>query len=176
MLSSAEPLVTRLWFNIVWFQLCWLSAVLLQQPLVVAALLLVHLILLPNKKQEMAFIFLCAIPGLLIDSALTWFGLFQFSVPTTFILPAWLILLWFCFSATLNISLKYFADKLWLSALAGAIGGCSSYLAGARLDAVELGFSFAASAVILAPIWAVLFPVLFYLRRTFRPLWEQQQA
>jgi len=165
---SADTLVTKLWFNIVWFQLCWLSAVWLQQPILVAALLSLHLALVANKKQEVVLLILCALPGLLLDSLLTSLGLFQFPSEITLLLPSWLILLWLCFCATFNLSLKFFANHLWLSAFAGAIGGSSSYLAGHNLNAVVLGHNLITSTLLLAVIWALLLPLLFNLHKNLR--------
>ncbi|KEA61767.1 hypothetical protein ADIMK_3914 [Marinobacterium lacunae] len=49
----------------------------------------------------------------------------------------------------------------------GGIAGSGSYLLGARLGAVELGYSTTTSLLVLMPIWALLLPALLRYSQQF---------
>lgn len=156
---SEQPVV-----NLLGFQLCWWLAVLLQaqSPPWLCLLLMLHLGLHGDRAIELRLILPGAAFGYLIDTLLLLTGVFRFAQDAA-LPPLWLALLWSCFCATLRQGLKPLHRRPWLAALLGAVGGSSSYLLGAQLGAVELGYSSSASLLILAPIWALLLPFLLWL-------------
>lgn len=154
--------------NLIGFQLCWWLAVLLQQQSLpwLVLLLCTHLLLHSDRLRELRLILIAATLGYLVDSFLLLGGVFHFDSSPA-VPPLWLALLWCCFAATLRQGLKPLASHPYLSALLGGVAGSGSYLLGARLGAVELGYSDSASALILASIWAVLLPTLLRLSQRF---------
>jgi len=73
--------------------------------------------------------------------------------------PYWIVTLWALFATTLNVSLRWLRGRYLLAALFGAVGGPLSYLAGARLGAMNFIETLPAVAA-LAIAWAVLMPLL----------------
>ncbi|WP_415903309.1 DUF2878 domain-containing protein [Neptuniibacter sp. QD29_5] len=152
----------RFWVNAIGFQLVWWLSILYGNDavIVVSFIICLHLIFHSDPVLETCIVFSLAALGFVVDSVLTLYGVFEFdnsSFP-----PFWLLLLWMGFVATLRHSLAFFNNRLLLSALVGAIGGSSTYIAAAKLGAVSLGFSMLSSFLILAAIWLLLFPFLMY--------------
>ena len=144
------------------FQLFWFSCVLGQNNWLFLSvpLLASHFIFSPQRARDFKILSL-AIIGISIDFALTLSGFFIFSTP-----PFWLALLWLGFIISLDHSLQWLA-KLppYIQALFGGIAGCLSYLTGEKFSAVDFGFSYSTSVVILLCIWCVLMPTLYKLLR-----------
>jgi hypothetical protein len=154
-------------FNLVAFNLMWLGCVLGREQLLwlVAPLVLSYLLLLlANSVLQLHQLLLPAALGVAVDLSLTLLGFFSFADATLF-LPAWLFLLWLAFSSTLNLSLSVFQNKLWLTAVAGALAFPFNYGVGQRLGAVQFPRSDSLTLLLLAVIWAVLLPLLFKLSR-----------
>ncbi|MBR9882948.1 DUF2878 domain-containing protein [Marinobacterium lacunae] len=154
--------------NLIGFQLCWWLAVLWQQQSVpwLMLLLCAHVLLHSDRLTELRLILATALLGYLVDTLLVLGGVFHFT-PTAVLPPLWLALLWCCFAATLRQSLKPLAPHPYLAALLGGIAGSGSYLLGARLGAVELGYSTTTSLLVLMPIWALLLPALLRYSQQF---------
>lgn len=153
----------NLWVNLIGFNIAWWCAILLREEgvLILSALLLAHLFGHRQPVREALVIVLCGVLGFVVDLLLTRAGLFIFAGghwP-----PLWLLLLWFCFAATLRQSLGLFRTRMVLAAVCGAVAGSVTYLAAARLGAVMLGASELAMFSLLSLIWLVLFPLLMKL-------------
>jgi len=155
------------WVNLVGFQMVWWLSILGRDSTqsIIVLLLVIHLMLHARPRHELKVVFICGILGYAVDAALTYTGVFVFREHGggVYLPPLWLLLLWFGFSATLRQSLVFFADKLPLAAVCGAIAGSLTYLAAGNLGAVSFGYSVPATAYLLAAIWAVLFPALLWL-------------
>ncbi|GGB91786.1 hypothetical protein GCM10011352_17310 [Marinobacterium zhoushanense] len=154
--------------NLVGFQLCWWLAVLLQNESLPWLILLLsgHLLLHSDRLAELQLILITATFGYLLDTLLLLSGVFHFerapAVP-----PLWLALLWCCFAATLRQGLKPLATHPYLAGLLGGVAGSGSYLLGAQLGAVKLGYTTSTSLLILVPLWAALLPALLWLGQNF---------
>jgi len=68
------------------------------------------------------------------------------------------------FATTLNASLGWLAGRYRLAAALGAICGPVSYVAGARLGAIELPAHAGLSLTAIAIVWAGVMPSLLWLR------------
>jgi len=152
----------RFWVNAIGFQVIWWACILYREDavIVVSFLLTLHLIFHSEPIAEMIIVVALAALGFMIDTALTLSGFFVFS--DSLLPPLWLFLLWMGFVATLRQSLAFFSKRFYLGALAGALGGSTTYIAAAKLGAVSLGFSLSQSLLILAAIWLFLFPLLLH--------------
>lgn len=156
------PLIaSKPWFNLIWFQVFWFTAVVGQHQTVflLVLLLVVHFLLLPQRKQELWLIALCAPLGMIIDSLLSFYAVFEFSHLSDGLIPLWLAGLWIAFTATLRHGMTFFLSRPYLASVCGAIAGPLSYFAGQRLGAVEFGLPVAATLLLLGAIWALLFPL-----------------
>lgn len=150
----------RAWLigNALWLQAGWWGCVLgARYPLllwVVAAGLIVHLRLCPDWRGELRAVLGVGLAGCLFDSLLGVLGVFDFGL-----LPMWLALLWLVLASGLRHSLGWMRSPRWLGVLAGVIGGPLAYLAGARLAGVGLPLGTAGTVLVLAPLWALWFPL-----------------
>lgn len=156
-----------LWVNVVVFQLLWWLSILGRDhpQSLIFFLLLMHLLLHSRPMAEAKVLLICGVLGYSVDAALTFLGVFIFQehVDGVYLPPLWLLFLWFGFSATLRQSLVFFADKRFLAAICGALAGSLTYLSAAQLGSVSLGYSVQDTILLLALVWAVLFPVLLRL-------------
>ena len=158
----SQPLTETNWFNAIWFQTTWFCAVLGQESLlpITAALIILHLALVPDRSKEIRQLAAVAAVGIGVDAFLSASGIFVFANDT--LVPLWLCGLWLAFATTFNRSLSFLASRPLLAALAGAIVVPFNYGVGARLGAVEFGYSLPVAFGVMAAIWAVLLPSLYF--------------
>lgn len=135
-------------------------------PLVVAALVLIHLFLIAAPVQEAKLIALIGIFGFAVDTLQASAGLYAFARTSAapWLCPLWMVALWMIFATTLNASMSWLAGRYRLAAVLGALCGPVSYVAGARLGAIELSAPASASLVGIAIVWACVMPSLLWLR------------
>ena len=107
-------------------------------------------------------VLICATTGFVIDTLLTYQGVFIFH-NNAVVPPVWLFALWLTFSATLRQSLSFFSKHYLMAAIFGALGGSGAYLAAEKFGEVSFGLTHWHSGLLLACIWAVLFPLLIWL-------------
>ena len=152
------------WINLIGFQLAWWLSVLYGNQALpfVAVFIAVHLLLHSTPKVELFVLVSCTLLGMVVDTWLTYSGVFVFAQGHAWP-PLWLALLWLSFSATLRQGLHWFRGRYLLSALAGSLAGTGSYLAAERLGAVSFGIAETEVALLLALIWMLLFPALMKL-------------
>lgn len=156
--------------NAVLFQLGWFACVLGGNVFgLIAALIIVavHLSLIGSWRAEAKLVIVVFALGSALDSALLKLGVFDFG-DSSVLIPLWLALLWPLLATTLDHCLAWSAKPMWLASLLGAVGGPASYYAGSKLAAVYLPMGFWPSMLILAAVWAVVFPLLHWLAAYFR--------
>jgi len=158
----------RLWFNLAWYQALWLTAVAGGPPLTGALflLLLVHLLWVDCWRSELGLMLGCALPGCLVDSLLTHWGVFVFDpMPTALPIPLWLVAIWLGFAGTLRSSLRWLTSRpLLMTALAG-FGAPLTYLGAGRLGAVNFPLGMLGTALVIGAVWITLTPLLCWLTR-----------
>ncbi|MBR9726585.1 DUF2878 domain-containing protein [Shewanella intestini] len=148
-------------FNVGGFQTIWWLGVLYHNQFVAISLsiIAIHFLLSSQKLKDAKLMAIVAITGMVIDSLLTLSGVFIFNVT-----PYWLGLLWMMFALSLPYSLAFLTRiPVGYQALAGGVSGAMSYLAGAKLLAVDLGYGFVTSTILLVVIWSLLLPVLVFI-------------
>jgi hypothetical protein len=159
------------WVNLLGFNLLWSLSIFYGDDALafVSILLICHLFFHSNPISEMLVVSLAGAIGYAVDSVLMQQGVFSFGSglfdASWGVAPAWLLLLWFGFCATLRQSLRFFATHLGLSTLLGAVVGSLTYLLASVLGAVVFPLSSVVTVLMLAAIWAVLFPFLLWLSR-----------
>jgi hypothetical protein len=160
--------------NFVMFYLGWIACVigaargqLWLGPTIVAVWSVVHLSLSPAPLQEARLILAVAIFGFATETLQASAGLYTFP-PTAsaapWLCPLWMAALWMIFATTLNSSMGWLAGRYGLAAALGALFGPVSYLAGARLGAIEFPAHALVSLVGIATTWAIAMPALLWLR------------
>jgi hypothetical protein len=158
----------KMFLNFAAFQIGWFSCVLgaanelpWAGPLAVGLIVALHLSLARRWVGEAWLILVAMAMGMVADSLLVLSGWVAY--PNGAWLPGfapyWIIAMWGLFATTLNVSMRWLRDRLPLTFLLGAAGGPLSYLAGARLGAMEFVESVPA-ILALALIWALAMPAL----------------
>ena len=164
--------MTRL-LNFPMFYLGWFACVvgaarghLWLGPAVVAALLLLHLALTSDPEREARLIVMIGLFGFAVDTLQASAGLYAFTHTSVvpWLCPLWMVALWMVFATTLNSSLAWLAGRYRLAAALGALCGPVSYVAGARLGAIELSANTLVSLFGIAFVWALAMPALLVLR------------
>ena len=159
--------------NFAMFYLGWFACVLCAGrgqlwlgPAMVGVLLLVHLSVAANRAQEARLILAIGLLGFSIDTLQASAGLYAFThtsiVP--WLCPLWMVALWMIFATTLNSSMAWLAGRYRVAAALGALCGPVSYVAGARLGAIELSSNALVSLGGIALVWALAMPTLLLLR------------
>ncbi|MFF7110496.1 DUF2878 domain-containing protein [Pseudomonas sichuanensis] len=152
----------RAWLlgNALWLQVGWWACVFgATRPwllLLVPAGLALHLRYCHDRVGEARALLRVTLAGCLLDSLLGALGLFSF---TQWPLPGWLALLWLVLASGLRHSLAWAARPAWRGVLLGLLGGPPAYLAGAQLAGVGLPLGSLATALVLAPLWALALPL-----------------
>lgn len=157
--------------NFIIFQILWFVLILGKNDYFFIGLILLglHFYLVKAPLKDVKLVIAVTLLGTFVDSALTFLGVFIFDEQTKILLvPLWLVIVWAGFAITLNHSLSYFKQRYWLCAVAGAVGGPASYLAGQRLGAVILGPSTLESVLVLSGTWGLLFPLAVWLSSKFQ--------
>ncbi len=149
--------------NFAVFQSIWFIAIFYQQagaPLCVL-LLLLHFLLSPTPWLDFRTTAGGILCGVLLDYSLMLSGMYQFADGR---FPLWLACIWIAFVLSLRHSLAWLAPRPWfVQALLGSVCGTLSYLSGERLGAVSFGLPLLPTLVVLACVWAIMVPALFYL-------------
>jgi hypothetical protein len=161
--------------NFIAFQLGWFSCVLGAAhgrpwlgPLVVLAIVLLHLFLSSRPMHELRLIASAMLLGLVIDSLLLASGWLQYPNGAWLagFAPYWIIAMWALFATTLNVSMRWIQGRTGLAVLLGSIGGPLSYLAGQKMGAISfLEPTYALLA--LAAAWGLAMPLLAALAAHF---------
>lgn len=163
--------------NFVAFQAAWFACALSTArgiPLVgvgiLGLLVVLHLILSPDRKSETLLLGVVALLGGVLDTALWRFGLALTPVEAIApgLAPFWFAALYANFATTLRHSLAWLGPRPALASLLGAAGGPLTYQAGARLGALQLVEPAGRSLLILAVVWALVTPGFFLLERRLR--------
>lgn len=156
--------------NAALFQLGWFVCALGGNSywlLLAVGILLIHLRWVGSWAQDGKLLIWVTALGTLLDSTLAMLGVFEFQSGGPLI-PPWLMMMWALLAITLNHCLAWTAAPWWRASLLGAIAAPLSYAAGAQLAGVHLPLGRWPSLILLALIWAVVFPSLHWLARYLR--------
>jgi hypothetical protein len=163
-----SPLSNFLLFQLGWFgcvlggahQLPWLGTGL------VAILLGWHLSRSHRPHLELALALIAALIGAVWDSILVARGWLVYPSGTLIenTAPHWIVAMWMLLATTLNVSLRWFKQRLLIASLSGAVAGPLAYYAGAQLGGVVVADSTAAFTA-LAAGWALFMPLLLFIAR-----------
>ncbi len=156
------------WINLFLFKLSWLCAALLGNTglALLSLLILMSFLLGPRSKSELTSIAILALLGISVDWLLLILGIFKFDSNH---LPLWLGLLWVAFAQAIGHGFWFIVrQRLPIQALIGAGAGCVSYYAGMKLGAIVFGYPLPYTLAVLALIWSMLLPCLFYVNERLR--------
>ncbi|QTH62866.1 DUF2878 domain-containing protein [Psychrosphaera ytuae] len=147
--------------NFVFFQLIWFGSILIGNAFIPLAALIffLHFRFTSETQHDKKIMAIAALIGVVVDSLLMFFGVFEFQhgLLVHWLIPPWLVVLWMAFAMTLNHSLAYFQKQPLLAFIGGAVSGPLSYLAGVKLGAIQIGYSYSVTFIVFAFIWGPLF-------------------
>jgi hypothetical protein len=127
-----------------------------------------------NRLAELFLLFTGATAGIVCDSIMAMAGVYLFASGTqTLPIPWWLIGLWLGFAATLRHSMAPLMKKPVLFTMLSMVAAPVSYLAAAKLGAVEFPLGQLTTAVVVGLYWAVLTPLSIALTRYSERLNQQ---
>ena len=154
--------------NLSLFKAGWLASVLgaaAMLPVAGAAMVgvavIVHLLRTENSQGELRLLGFAALLGFGWESLLVTTGLVQYSTGSLLpgLAPYWIVGMWVLFATTLNIGMRWLRKNIAVAAIAGAVGGPMSFLAGERAGAVSFPDP-SLSLLVIGLGWAVLLPML----------------
>lgn len=152
--------------NVTLFKLGWLSVVFsaaagLEEIGVaaVALVILVHIVRANRRADELLLLLAAGLIGLTWETFLLNVGALSYTQPGAgnAVAPYWIVAMWVLFATTLNVSMSWLRKNLLIAAVAGAVGGPLSFLAGEKMGAVELHD---AGVWLIALGWAALLPLV----------------
>lgn len=153
--------------NIVWYQVLWFIAILGQTRYewALVLLLVLHLLLVPNWRADFKVMLTCGLVGIISDSTLTHFGVYEFTPDPSLLgvplpIPFWLMTIWIGFAGTLLHSFSFFMTRPLVGTLIVAGIAPFSYAAGVRFGAVGFGPEAPIAMMIIGAAWLCLMPIL----------------
>lgn len=156
-------LINFLAFQVGWFssvlgaanQMPWLG------PLVLLAVLAIHLRNARRPDLEVGLVLACGIIGVVFDSALVALGWVAYpsGIVSEMLAPYWIVTMWMLFGTTLNLSMRWLRGRRFLAVVLGGIAGPMSYWGGHKLGGMEFVEPIAALAA-LGVGWALIMPLL----------------
>jgi len=145
------------------FQLGWFACVAGGNRgalLSVAIVLPLQAVLVPRMPREWIAALGMACAGLLVDLGWQALGVLRFERAPVGVVPPWLALVWLLFALALGRSLAWLQGRVLLAAVAGAVAGPLSYLAGLGLGAARSDLPSWQLALLMAASWSLLLPAL----------------
>ncbi len=166
----------KIGFNALGFQAAWwlsVIGVMLNKPwlgpVAMGLFLVQHFAVNNIRRSEIYLLATAAVVGLMADSLKAGSGLITYGgALLPFTAPLWIVGMWVGFAATINHSLGWLRGRLFLSAITGAVFGPLAYLTGRKLDVLEFNLPALNTVLILALIWGIAVPVLYWLLKKFR--------
>jgi hypothetical protein len=162
-------------FNLIAFDVAWLACVggaawgmPWLGPVTVMIHLALHGLLVKPPVWEWKVIAAFGAWGLVVDSALTIAGLYDFG-QTRWIAPLWLIFMWPNLATSFNWSLAWMRRRPAAQAIFGAVGGPLAYLAGTKLGALQFGVDPLFALICIGLVWGGTMVMIYRLMEYWRP-------
>ncbi len=155
--------------NLVAFNLAWLVCVgsaaagfPIAGAIVVAIAVALHLMLADNVRGELLLLGIAAAIGFGWESFLVSANVLDYG--STRVAPYWIVAMWILFATTINVGMRWLRRSVVLAAVAGAVGGPLSFVAGERMGAVAFPEP-VLTLIVIAAGWAVLLPAVVHIAR-----------
>ncbi|KJS00927.1 MAG: hypothetical protein VR65_11050 [Desulfobulbaceae bacterium BRH_c16a] len=151
----------NLLLNIVIYQAIWLLCVLFGNlgALLSLPLLVLHFVLSATRAADARLMAALVAGGFIIDGSLQAAGVLALR-GWGWPIPIWLATIWLGLATLPHHSLWWMRSRLLVNILFGALGGPLAYWGGMRLGAASFPVSLEYSLLVLAVVWAVLWPLV----------------
>jgi hypothetical protein len=128
-----------------------------------------------NKKKDALEIFLIALAGLILDTALAASGVLTFTNSYSAVFPPfWLIGIWILFATTISYSYQLIRNKISSQVIVGGFFAPVSYITGAKFGLLNLypalPITFSTYYIIHGGCWLIFFPLCFYISKKVKGL------
>lgn len=157
-----NTLINGLMFNISWLLIVGFETALVAVSVALLHLL-IHFAVMGKGYIELKVVIQVVLIGVVVDQLLFYFEVFtvagQAALP-----PLWMACLWPVLATTLMHAFSSLQSRYLLAVVVGGIGGVAAFVAGTRLTDVAFASAFF-GPVIIAIVWALLFPLLLQLPR-----------
>jgi len=173
------------WINMLWMQALWFGAVIgaAHELLWLAPVLLIGFAFWEFRPVRRVYgdfqlMLVAVLIGLILDTTWVQLGWLEFAAGWALSerAPLWILLLWAGLALTLNHSLAWLQSRLVLAAILGGVVSPFSYLAAARLGAVDIVAESRVWFVGLGLSWALALPLLLWLASHLKQLKQEEQA
>jgi hypothetical protein len=173
------------WINMLWMQALWFGAVIgaAQNQLWLAPVLLMGFAFWEFRPVRRVYgdfqlMLVAVLIGLILDTTWVKLGWIEFAAGWALSerAPLWILLLWAGLALTLNHSLAWLQSRLLLAAVLGGVSSPLSYLAAARLGAVDIVTESGVWFVGLGLSWGLALPILLWLASHLKQLKQEEQA
>ena len=168
--SKIKNIINIIGFNIGWWA-CVLGAandLPYLGPVVMILFLIVHHYLFVSDIQEIYLVLIIGAIGTITDSLLFLSGSFIYAGAYSneiLIAPMWITAMWAGFSATVNHSMSWLKDKWLLMVICGIVFGPAAFFTGEKFGAIEFHLSALFSVLVIAIVYGILMPAIYFLNR-----------
>lgn len=154
----------NLLLNIAIYQAIWFLCVLFGNlgALLSVPLLALHFFFSGKRAADARMMAILVIGGFIIDGSLQAAGVLALR-GWGWPIPIWLATIWIGLATLPHHSLWWMRSRILVNILFGAIGGPLAYWGGTRLGAASFPLSLEYSLLVLAVVWAVLWPLVMAL-------------
>jgi hypothetical protein len=154
-------------FYAAWFGACTFAAQgsALFATLVPLTVVAIHVALETDRGTALRLIGVAAVIGFVGDSIAMTIARSSFSAPgpLPMLAPPWVVALWMAFATLPNHAMRFFRDRLALTAVLALVFGPLTYWFGAQMGAGKMGEPLWLGLALLAVLWAVAAPLLLAL-------------
>jgi hypothetical protein len=157
-----HSITNGLMFNITWLIIVTSESAVIA-PCAALLHLLIHFAVMGKGAIELKVIVQVALIGVVVDQLMFYFQIFTVAGSAA-LPPVWMFCLWPVLATTMMHAFSSLQSRYFLAAVLGGVGGVASFIAGTRLTSVEFA-SAVFGPVIIAVVWAALFPLLLQLPR-----------
>jgi len=161
-------------FYVIWFYCAW-SVGQDQEMLGLASIglfLIFHFTFSKNRAQEFLLLSATVVIGSCLDSLYITLEFLTYHAPNPWIswgAPLWVLAMYALFATTIDHALSWIQHTpIWMRALLGAGGGIASYVAGEKMHIVEFLLPLGQSIIIIGIVWALMFPLLYWLNQRLK--------
>ncbi len=157
--------------TLVLFKLCWLaivfSAVWVRPWIGLAAIagFTVYETVLRGRSHVLLPAVVVGLLGFTVDNLYAVSALITFRDTGFALAPYWMALLWVNFALIVEQGLSFLRGRPVLAAALGAIGGPMAYMAGVRLELLELTAPPVVALGVIALTWALAMPLMLHFLR-----------
>lgn len=155
-----------IWIVCIWAALKGVSSIAL--PLISLYFVFHIMYISPSPLCELYVIGIVTLLGIANDIFLSRFGFVQYASPLVLGTTGWTMALWACFGTTYWHSLVWLERYVWLSPLLGAFSVSICYAIVERSTAVTFLVSKSEALLVIASLWAILYPVSLVISRSLR--------